>query len=130
MPIENMVHDLNVYFQGRVKMKPVLGGWVNPSYLELEYQGRRRVLPFWGGATGEAEKRLAVALRDDIQAFIQEKPHVEQERVQESGIPEHQDRDGGGQASEASGGDRPVGPAPSKRRGRPKKEVTNLQHVK
>lgn len=128
MAIEDVIHDLRVYFdslQKPVEFRPQMAGMFNPSYLTVRYKDQEQVLTFWSVAgKSEAEKRLAVAFRDDIQAFITETDNaIEQERLESISTPEHQDRDSGGEATEAGSRDSPERPAAGKGRTRPAKEA-------
>src|SRR5262245_11135197 len=74
MAIEDVIHDLNVYFdsiRSPVELKATMGGIVNPSYLTIRHKGREQVLQFWSVAGGSnKEKELAQAFKADIEEFI------------------------------------------------------------
>lgn len=110
MAIEDVIHDLRVYFDSLgkpVQFTAHMGGLVNPSYLAVKYEDQEQILTFWSVTGGsEAEKRLAVAFRDDISEWLnalETKPCPEAEPEKAQAVEPEQPRNGRRSKSNASG---------------------------
>ena len=113
MAIEDVIRDLNIYFDSMhkpVQLRAHMGGAVNPSYLNVQHGNEHTVLTFWSVAGGsDRERDLAKAFKEDIEAWLNklETDHaVSQRTIEQSSQHEHQDGDGGRQAAEAGRRDR------------------------
>src|SRR5262245_57175795 len=74
MAIEDVIRDLTVYFDSidkPVQFRAHIGGHVNPSYLTITHGARQNIIPFWSVTSGsDREKQLAVAFKEDIEAWL------------------------------------------------------------
>lgn len=74
MAMQDVIRDLSTYFRSLghdPQMSVHMGGHVNPSYFEAKYRGKSMAVQFWSvSPKSEDEKKLAIALRDDIEEWL------------------------------------------------------------